>query len=266
VFEVKVLLVYNHFIHSIYIRPDSCQNADQSTHPVLCLQGLCRLASAALGQTCIIDSTAYLGYNETGHQVIATVTRDDCQVGLYCDETTLQCTEEKTVGSSCVDNRECIDFNCNADLKICQVAPQSVHKVPAWSWGLIALLILIGLLSSVFSLHQLHLRHRVDRSEEIDQFFSEQWNYRNSILSMHSAAAMASSHRDSHLSFRSQSQREGQDGDNPFIERATREKCQDDDDEDHSWTSSLDIKASPTSSLSHPTASPRFVHRHTPSP
>lgn len=35
----------------------------------LCLQGSCTLASAAVGQVCIVDHTQYLGYDVHGKEV-----------------------------------------------------------------------------------------------------------------------------------------------------------------------------------------------------
>lgn len=173
---------------------DSCERPVSTTHRTLCLAGLCRLADAGDGEACLLDSTAYIGYNESGHEVVATVTRDDCQDNLYCDEVSSLCQAEKATGSRCVENRECIEFNCHTELNMCERAPHAAHQMPAWSWGAIALAVLATLVALVWGLYQVHIRHRHRRAEEIDQFFSEQWTYRHSILSMHAAAAMASGH------------------------------------------------------------------------
>lgn len=246
---------------------DSCEPAKQGSYRTLCLQGLCRQALANLGELCIIDSTAYLGYNESGHEVIATVTRDDCQDSLYCDESNnkLQCKPEKLLGSTCLENRECIDFNCNINMKLCEIAPQSVHRLPLWSWILIACFIIIGLIIIVLALYRLHLRHRLNRSEEIDQFFSEQWTYRHSILSMHAAAAMAST-RNSHISHQTQSEtiHDKESGKGTYNDHHD----QDSHSQGQAWASSLDVKASPNASwyqASSHTLSPRLSHRRTPS-
>jgi hypothetical protein len=45
--------------------------------------------------------------------------------------------------------------------------------------------------STVLLLYRAHLVHRAARAEEIDRYFSEQWTYRQSILSMHAAALAA---------------------------------------------------------------------------
>jgi len=255
-------------MYSSLVFTDSCEQQSDSVFRILCLQGLCRKAASRLGELCVADSTAYLGYNESGHQVIATVTRDDCQDGLYCDESNSHCNQERSIGSSCLENRECLDFNCNIESKLCELAPQSIRQLPTWSWGLIALSIPICLVIMVLALYRLHLRHRANRSEEIDQFFSEQWTYRHSILSMHAAAAMASSARSSQIAIQGQDGGSGlQNQDEDDNERVSfhRDRSQ---DQDQAWASSLHFKGSPTSSLyqSSYTLSPRHVHRRTPSP
>jgi hypothetical protein len=40
-------------------------------------------------------------------------------------------------------------------------------------------------------LYRAHTSHRAARADEIDRYFSEQWTYRQSILSMHAAYVMA---------------------------------------------------------------------------
>lgn len=227
-------------------RDDSCENKQQLNNnttlfQVLCLQGLCRLADAGLDEVCIVDSTSYIGYNETGHQVLATFTRDDCQKGLYCQETTSRCQKEKSIGSTCQENRECLDFYCNN--QTCQRAPETLRRIPIWAWILIGFIILTSLIIIVFSLYGIHLRHRANRSEELDQFFSQQWQYRNSILSMHAAAAMATTSKQSRLSDASSLL--------PHKEKRKDEYQDGKGDSDQAWTSGLDLKTSPTSSLRH---------------
>lgn len=48
---------------------DQALNSNASTIKPLCLGGTCRLASAALGEICIIDHTQYLGYDQNGEEV-----------------------------------------------------------------------------------------------------------------------------------------------------------------------------------------------------
>lgn len=49
---------------------------------------------------------------------------------------------------------------------------------------------------TVVGLYRVHISHRALRAEEIDRYFSEQWTYRQSILSMHAAALAAGAERD----------------------------------------------------------------------
>ncbi|UZJ53835.1 hypothetical protein CBS101457_003155 [Exobasidium rhododendri] len=248
-------------------RDDSCGQSDGSTFSTYCLQGLCRRAASGLGEGCILDSTDYLGYNESGHETVATFTRDDCQVGLYCNNEggTSSCRQEKQIGSSCVENRECVEFNCNVQSKICEIAPQSIRQIPPWSLGLVGIAIISGLVTIVFILYRIHLRHRSIRSDEIDQFFSEQWTYRHSILSMHAAAAMASD-RSSHISYPTRAKVQEDEGEEETYFVVGEDKTEDDSNDqqhNHAWASSLHVQGSPSSSLYPPsssTLSPRHVH------
>ncbi|KAK0547817.1 hypothetical protein OC845_003909 [Tilletia horrida] len=156
----------------------------------MCLQGICQLANAAQGQACIIDHTQYLGYDSDGREVIDTVSRDNCLDRLYCDEQTRVCLPEKAQGAACAADRECLEFNCNSR-GLCDLPPEAPNRLPAWAFVLIGLAILCSLLGTVYGLYKVHLAHRANRAEEIDRYFSEQWTYRQSILSMHAAALAA---------------------------------------------------------------------------
>ncbi|KAK0523065.1 hypothetical protein OC842_006275 [Tilletia horrida] len=156
----------------------------------MCLQGICHLADAAQGQACIIDHTQYLGYDSNGKEVVDTVSRDNCRDKLFCDEQTRVCLPEKIQGESCAADRECLEFNCNTK-GVCDLPPEAPNRLPAWAFVLIGLAILSSLLFTVYGLYRVHLAHRASRAEEIDRYFSEQWTFRQSILSMHAAALAA---------------------------------------------------------------------------
>ncbi|PWN51277.1 hypothetical protein IE53DRAFT_306555, partial [Violaceomyces palustris] len=153
----------------------------------MCLSGVCHIANVAQGQACVLDHTQYLGYDADGKEVVDTVSRDNCHDALYCDETTLVCLAEKNIGEPCQSDRQCRQFNCNRE-KVCDIPPEAPRVVPGWSFGLIGVGILLVLITTVYTLSRIHLSHRAARSDEIDRYFSEQWTYRQSILSMHAAA------------------------------------------------------------------------------
>ncbi|KAE8226874.1 hypothetical protein CF319_g572 [Tilletia indica] len=156
----------------------------------MCLQGACHLADASQGQACIIDHTQYLGYDSDGKEVIDTVSRDNCRDRLYCDEQTRVCLPEKMQAESCTADRECLEFNCNSK-GLCDLPPEAPNRLPPWAFVLIALAILSSLIVTVVALYRVHTAHRSARAEEIDRYFSEQWTFRQSILSMHAAALAA---------------------------------------------------------------------------
>ncbi|KAL9939605.1 hypothetical protein V8E36_001422 [Tilletia maclaganii] len=143
----------------------------------MCLQGVCHLADASRGQACIIDHTQYLGYDSNGKEVIDTI---------RCDLTRV-CLPEKAQGGTCAADRECLEFNCNYK-GVCDLPPEAPNRLPAWAFVMIGLAILSSLIITVYGLYRIHLAHRASRAEEIDRYFSEQWTFRQSILSMHAAA------------------------------------------------------------------------------
>ncbi|KAE8203343.1 hypothetical protein CF328_g1707 [Tilletia controversa] len=156
----------------------------------MCLQGVCHLADASRGQACIIDHTQYLGYDSDGKEVVDTVSRDNCRDQLYCDEQTRVCLPEKMQAQACTADRECLEFNCNSK-GVCDLPPEAPNRLPPWAFVLIAIAILSSLIFTVFGLYRVHISHRSARAEEIDRYFSEQWTFRQSILSMHAAALAA---------------------------------------------------------------------------
>lgn len=186
--------------------------------------------------------------------------RDDCQRGLYCDQTTSTCFQEKTIDMSCSENRECIEFNCDIISQTCQAAPQRLHLIPIWLWCVITISIPTILVVIVIVLYQMHQRHRAIRLEEIDQFFSEQWQYRQAILGMHAAANQAMTRNNSIASSSHQQQYQAETSNTYPSEKI-------DHHQDQSYTSSLNSKGSPTSSYQYKESSlsPRIPHQRTPS-
>jgi hypothetical protein len=103
-----------------------------------------------------------------------------------------------------------------------------------------------------------HLNHRALRAEEIDQFFSQQWQYRHSILSMHAAAAKVSIPSTTTASSSS------------ALNRTNSQRSLDNHDQakQSAWVSSLRIKKTPPTAhdgLHNDHVSPRLYRRRSPS-
>ncbi|WVF68362.1 hypothetical protein IAT40_003127 [Kwoniella sp. CBS 6097] len=154
-----------------------------NTNGTICLNYVCHLANVTLGQTCIVDNTAYTAYLADGNAYAFIVSRDNCANGLYCDGTALQCMRTKKIGEACSGNKECATYNCGNDARCGKAADDAIHP-PAWKYVLVALGI-VGFVGSIFTaLWFFHRRNRKENQIRLEQYYNEQIAYRQSIMSM----------------------------------------------------------------------------------
>lgn len=117
------------------------------------------------------------------------LTRDSCvSPGLYCDDITQICIAQKSLGVTCAEDRECITNTCDDKSHQCANAPETPRAFPVWVYVVVGLAIIIVIVLICVALFFIHQRTRKRRQAKVDQYFQEQIAFRNSIISMHSAA------------------------------------------------------------------------------
>ncbi|KAH9949932.1 hypothetical protein B0H21DRAFT_803618 [Amylocystis lapponica] len=173
----------------------------------LCLQSLCTVANASLGQHCIADEVAYPATDYKGQQFSNVVIRDNCEAPrFYCDKNAAVCVPTKVIGAQCAEDRECQTYNCNGK-GICAEPPEMPFRVPAWQYAITILSVVGGKLvlamhssarltssdtamsTTVVMLVLIHKRIRINRYRTIREYYEEQMSLRRSMAALHAAAA-----------------------------------------------------------------------------
>ncbi|KAL1679470.1 hypothetical protein EV122DRAFT_210057 [Schizophyllum commune] len=129
--------------------------AGRNHNGTVCLNNTCMWANVTIGETCVVENTAYIAYT-AGGEFAQIVSRDNCKVGSYCDSQQLKCLSTKDVGESCTADKECESYNCLADGK-CGEPPSALRKLPSWVYIVIGggtLAITVGILVGLFMLHR----------------------------------------------------------------------------------------------------------------
>ncbi|WWC89241.1 uncharacterized protein L201_004160 [Kwoniella dendrophila CBS 6074] len=157
----------------------------------LCLLGKCMWANATLGQTCITESTTYIGYDPSGMSFTNTVIRDNCIEGQgYCDTNSNTCFPLLNLHQSCSTDRQCQSFNCEREF--CTVPPESSVKVGKWVYALTGISVGLGMIGVLSLLLLMHRRAQKTKRIMLEEYYKEQVGFRNSIISFHSALSYQS--------------------------------------------------------------------------
>ncbi|KAI8979085.1 hypothetical protein BDF20DRAFT_973868 [Mycotypha africana] len=132
-------------------RDDECDTIHS-----ICLNSTCFVKAAPLGGNCGIDITTYITNDATGVEMEQTIIRDNCTDGHYCDNhDSFTCIWSKQNGLPCHQDRECLSGTCSNE-GVCVDGPDIFHPIPAWSWGVFALAIVLFILIVLSGLWVLH--------------------------------------------------------------------------------------------------------------
>lgn len=165
--------------------PNAKELSDKSGHGLnvdgaVCLNFQCTWANVTLGLPCVVENTAYISYG-AHDEYIDIVSRDNCQIGLYCDTTQKVCIQQKDVGAQCDADKECFSYNCGAGGKCDKDVSQS-NKLPVWVYVIVGISIFGGMFSTLFGLFFLHGKQREAEREKRMQYWREQTAFRQNIL------------------------------------------------------------------------------------
>jgi len=178
----------------------------QNFNGSVCLQTLCQFANVTVGNTCIVDNTAYNAYYSNGSDFIDVVSRSNCQKDLYCDATAnpTVCVQKKNFGQPCGADKECTSGNCLQSLT-CGMAPDAPKHFATWVYIVVAVAILGGMVGTLVALWFIHSRHRTANVEKRMQYWREQNAFRQNIMQMRETArsSIMSYPRDGNASNRS---------------------------------------------------------------
>ncbi|KAI0080919.1 hypothetical protein K474DRAFT_1636472 [Panus rudis PR-1116 ss-1] len=177
-------------------RDDQCAPPDnweelsspQNFNGSLCLQSTCVYANATLGQSCILDSTAYIDIGPDSQHYTNVITRHNCQTPqFYCDPDAKQCMPTLNVGETCVADQECSTYNCDPS-GVCMVPPEVPLRVATWQYALTIVVLFAAMASVVVMLVMVHQRIRLRRYAEIREYYDEQLSLRRTMFALHAAA------------------------------------------------------------------------------
>lgn len=154
----------------------------------VCLNYTCMWANATLGNACVVENTAYIGYEAgSGTQYINVVSRGNCVTGLYCDSQTLQCLKTLDIGASCTADKECASDNCTPQ-GVCGAEPNTSKHLPVAIYVVVAICILGLMLGVIGGLYFVHRRNRTEEREKRAQYWREQEQFRQNIMQMREQA------------------------------------------------------------------------------
>ncbi|KAG8886398.1 hypothetical protein FRB97_004933 [Tulasnella sp. 331] len=168
-------------------RDDQCSPPPGSSSGQICLTFTCFWQNATLGNTCVVDNNAYIGYRANGSQFANIVSRDNCQSGLFCDSQVLTCKTQMLLGQSCSADKMCTSHNCGVN-NTCLVPAGTVVKIPIWEYVVTGVGIMTFIATILIGLFLIHKKDRAKRQREIKEYFHEQTTYRSSIIALHTAA------------------------------------------------------------------------------
>ncbi|KAI0051223.1 hypothetical protein FA95DRAFT_354626 [Auriscalpium vulgare] len=172
--------------------PNFMQLRDTTGHGLnvngsICLNFVCQWSNVTVGQTCEVQNVGYVAYGSDHQEFVNIVSRDNCQVGLYCDTNSKTCIQQKDFGTSCDADKECLTFNCEPS-QTCGKALAEPRHLATWVYVVIAVGIFGGMIGTLIILFFVHGRQRdVDREKRL-QYWREQNAFRQNILQMRETA------------------------------------------------------------------------------
>ena len=106
---------------------------------------------------------------------------------MYCSSDSLRCEQRLGVGRPCSADSQCLSGNCDVN-DICVAPPETPQPVSKAAYVLVPLGILAFVGGLVAGLWIFHQKARRRRAKVMQEYWTEQMAYRQSILSMHKAA------------------------------------------------------------------------------
>ncbi|KAI0063657.1 hypothetical protein BV25DRAFT_402475 [Artomyces pyxidatus] len=153
----------------------------------VCLNFVCQWANVTAGNTCEVENVGYVAYGANNQEFVNIVSRDNCQVGLYCDVSSKQCQTQKDLGASCSADKECSSFNCDTN-QTCGKSTAASRHLSGWVYGVIGVGIFGGMIGTLVLFFFLHGRQRDNDREKRLQYWREQNAFRQNIMQMHESA------------------------------------------------------------------------------
>ncbi|KAG9004993.1 hypothetical protein FRB90_010630, partial [Tulasnella sp. 427] len=154
----------------------------------VCLNYTCMWANATLGNDCVVENTAYIGYEAgSGTQYINVVSRGNCVTGLFCDAQSLKCLKTLDVGATCTADKECTSDNCT-EQGVCGAEPNASKHLPTAIYVVVAICILGLMGGTLGGLWFVHRRNRAEEREKRAQYWREQEQFRQNIMQMREQA------------------------------------------------------------------------------
>ncbi|CED85392.1 hypothetical protein [Phaffia rhodozyma] len=170
-------------------RDDECSKADdwsdlsssRNVNGSICLNQACQYQNVTLNSTCQIENLVFIEYTTDGNPVSDIRSRDNCRRGGYCDGTSLTCLRTLNIGESCTADKECSSYNCNADKK-CAVQAHSKVTPATWVYVIVALCIVLLIAGTFGTLWYFHKKSRAEHQIMLEQYYTEQVAYRQSLF------------------------------------------------------------------------------------
>jgi len=144
-------------------------------------------ANGTAGSSCVVENTAYIAYGANGQEFIDIVSRGNCQLGLYCDSSALQCMNAKALDASCEADKECASMNC-LSTGVCGKSSSLPNHFGIWIYIVVAVCIFGGMIGTLVTLFLFHRRHRDSEREKRAQYWREQNAFHENIRQMRETA------------------------------------------------------------------------------
>lgn len=152
----------------------------------VCLNNVCMWANETLGNKCVVENTPYIAYGISG-EFIDIVSRGNCQLGLYCDSSSLSCMKNKQLGDACAADKECDSWNC-LSTGFCGVTAATPHHFGAYVYVLVALGIIGGMSGTLTGLYFAHRKQRELERSKRAQYWREQNAFHQNLMQMRETA------------------------------------------------------------------------------
>ncbi|TFK54266.1 hypothetical protein OE88DRAFT_1642837 [Heliocybe sulcata] len=149
----------------------------------VCLNNVCMWANVTVGQTCVVENTAYIAYAAGGQEYLDIVSRGNCLVGLYCDSQQLVCMQTKKLNEGCSADKECDTYNCLAS-GVCGRDASEPHHYGVWVYIVVGICIFGGMIGTLVGLFFMHRKQRDIEREKRVQYWHEQNAFRQNILQL----------------------------------------------------------------------------------
>ncbi|KAF8622358.1 hypothetical protein AX15_007089 [Amanita polypyramis BW_CC] len=158
----------------------------QNVNGSVCLNNICMWANATDGSPCTVENIPYIAYGFNG-EFLNIVSRDNCQIGHYCDGSQKICMKAKVLGATCTADKECESWNCLAS-GVCGESAAAPRHFAAYIYVLVAIGIFGGMFSTLVGLFLLHRKQRDEERGKRIQYWREQNAFHQNLLQMRETA------------------------------------------------------------------------------